>query len=100
MDIPEPDTLFDDYANRSEVLKDNEMMIAEHMMYDYDLKVTGSTVPDALGRTFKNAGIDTPPARYDFRSIHADKFGGRDGSLYSKQKVLRDLKAYVAKART
>jgi len=54
VDIPEPDTLFDDYANRSEVLKDNEMMIAKHMMYDYDLKVTGSKVPDALGRTFKN----------------------------------------------
>jgi len=54
VDIPEPDTLFDDYSNRTDILKDNEMMIAKHMMYDYDLKITGSKVPDALGRTYKN----------------------------------------------
>jgi len=54
VEIPEPDTLFDDYSNRSEVLKDNEMMIAKHMMYDYDLKVTGSKEADALGRSFEN----------------------------------------------
>lgn len=37
--LPEPSTLFDDYANRSATLKDNEMEIGRHMRWDYDLKV-------------------------------------------------------------
>ena len=52
--IPEPPSLFDDYANRSELLKANEMSIAGHLMYDYDLKITGATEKDVLGRAFKN----------------------------------------------
>ncbi|AQT69426.1 Arylsulfatase [Anaerohalosphaera lusitana] len=54
VEIPEPDTLFDDYSNRTDLLKKNEMEIGRHMMYDYDLKVTGSKKPDALGRKFAN----------------------------------------------
>ena len=52
--IPEPPTLFDDYSNRSEFLKENEMQISDHLMYDYDLKITGSQEEDALGRKLKN----------------------------------------------
>lgn len=54
VDIPEPPTLFDDFKNRAGVLKENEAMIAKHMMYDYDLKVPGLGIPDALGRDNKN----------------------------------------------
>lgn len=54
VDIPEPPTLFDDYSNRSEFLKENEMMIAKHLMYEYDLKIAGSKEKDALGRSFAN----------------------------------------------
>lgn len=39
VDIPEPETLFDDYSDRSDVLKDHEMGIADHLIMDYDLKV-------------------------------------------------------------
>lgn len=56
-DIPEPDSLFDDYSGRSEVLKRNEMSVAGHLMYDYDLKVTGSKLPDKLGRTLENPEV-------------------------------------------
>ncbi len=52
--IPEPPTLFDDYAGRSPVLKENEMRIADHLMYDYDLKIIGTPEKDAIGRAFKN----------------------------------------------
>lgn len=52
--IPEPPTLFDDYAHRSALLQANEMSIAGHLMYDYDLKIIGATEKDALGRAFKN----------------------------------------------
>jgi len=39
VEIPEPDNLFDDYANRSETLTRNEMEIARHFYWDYDLKL-------------------------------------------------------------
>ena len=37
--IPEPPTLFDDYANRSKTLAENEMEIDRHMHWQYDLQV-------------------------------------------------------------
>lgn len=54
--IEEPKSLFDDYANRSETLKANEMEIDRHMTWAYDLKVRddellGIEVPD-----FRNYG--------------------------------------------
>jgi len=52
--IPEPPTLFDDYSNRSEFLKENEMSIAGHLMYEYDLKIAGSQEEDLLGRKNQN----------------------------------------------
>lgn len=52
--IPEPPTLFDDYSNRSEVLKRNEMEIARHMMMGWDLKIDGTGIKDALGRDWDN----------------------------------------------
>ena len=39
VEIPVPETLFDDYSNRNSNLLDNEMTIDEHMSLDYDLKV-------------------------------------------------------------
>jgi N-acetylglucosamine-6-sulfatase len=39
MDIPEPETLFDTYENRSETLAKNAMSIDKHFYYSYDLKV-------------------------------------------------------------
>lgn len=37
--IPEPETLFDDYANRSRTLSENEMEIDRHFDWAYDAKV-------------------------------------------------------------
>lgn len=37
-DIPEPDTLFDTWDNRSVTLKNNEMSIKEHFQYEHDMK--------------------------------------------------------------
>ena len=39
IDIPEPETLFDDYANRSKTLAANEMEIDRHFDWAYDAKV-------------------------------------------------------------
>jgi N-acetylglucosamine-6-sulfatase len=37
-DVPEPETLFDDYANRSPLLAENEMSIANHFHWSHDMK--------------------------------------------------------------
>lgn len=39
VNIPEPETLFDDYGNRSSTLKTNEMEIDRHFDWAYDAKV-------------------------------------------------------------
>lgn len=41
VDIPEPATLFDDYANRHPSLKEQEMTIAEHFFYGWDMRFQG-----------------------------------------------------------
>ena len=39
--LPEPDSLFDDYKNRSVSLPEQKMTIARHMYWEYDLKLEG-----------------------------------------------------------
>ena len=53
--IPEPSSLFDDYANRSKTLGENEMEIDRHFHWTYDAKV----------RKDERKGIELPgPDRY------------------------------------
>lgn len=42
--IPEPDTLFDDYADRSALLKENEMSIQKHFSWSHDMKLRGENL--------------------------------------------------------
>ena len=42
--IPEPDSLFDDYNNRSLTLQDNEMSLAGHFSWSHDAKFHGENV--------------------------------------------------------
>jgi N-acetylglucosamine-6-sulfatase len=37
IDLPEPDSLFDDYSNRSEALKTQEMTISDHFFWGWDM---------------------------------------------------------------
>ncbi|MGB1261210.1 MAG: sulfatase/phosphatase domain-containing protein, partial [Akkermansiaceae bacterium] len=46
IEIPEPDSLFDDYANRSKTLPKNEMEIDRHFRWSYDAKVRKEEVGD------------------------------------------------------
>ena len=43
-DVPEPDTLRDDYAGRSELLKENEMSIRNDMHWGHDMKFRGNNL--------------------------------------------------------
>lgn len=46
-DVPEPESLFDDYANRTPLLKENEMSIKDHFYWGHDAKLHGeSQFPD------------------------------------------------------
>lgn len=46
------------------------------------------------GEVFKNE-LKGVPAKYDFRTTYASKFGGKDGYIYDKEAVLKDVKMFV-----
>ncbi|MCA9434764.1 MAG: sulfatase [Candidatus Omnitrophica bacterium] len=56
IEIPEPDTLFDDYSNRNSGAKNQEMTIANHMYDAYDLKISPT---EALEGPAKNLWDNT-----------------------------------------
>ena len=65
IEIPEPDTLFDDYQNRSVTLKSNEMSLSHHFDWMYDLKL----------RNDEREGIELPgPNRY--RAVEYSRMNG------------------------
>lgn len=47
--FPEPDNLFDDYANRGTAAKTAEMNLLEHMMYNHDSKIRPETIEEMGG---------------------------------------------------
>ncbi|MGB7344224.1 MAG: sulfatase/phosphatase domain-containing protein [Pirellulaceae bacterium] len=54
-DVPEPETLFDDYANRSSLLQQNEMSLAKHFHWGHDMKFHGDTpFPDFFASQHQN----------------------------------------------
>ncbi|WP_246117798.1 sulfatase/phosphatase domain-containing protein [Adhaeretor mobilis] len=59
-DIPEPPTLHDNYSNRSELLKQNEMSIRDHMMWRHDMKLHGKI---EFPKHFKTEGRNGEYAR-------------------------------------
>ncbi|MFT4688175.1 MAG: arylsulfatase A-like enzyme/lysophospholipase L1-like esterase [Limisphaerales bacterium] len=42
--VPEPDSLFDSYAGRTSLLKENEMSVANHMHWGHDMKFNGKNL--------------------------------------------------------
>lgn len=49
IEIPEPATLFDDYANRTSAARTQEMEIGRHMDFNWDLKVRQRPDPERMG---------------------------------------------------
>lgn len=48
------------------------------------------------GKEFVNE-LGGVPAHYDYKTVHAALFQGRNGYLYTKEQVLSDIKAFVEK---
>jgi arylsulfatase A-like enzyme len=73
--IPEPETLFDDYATRSQAAKEQEMSVADHLQLEYDLK------------------MGDPPERMnsDQKSVWESVYGPRRRMFYRTKPQGRDL---------
>lgn len=57
--------------------------------------VTAAELYKALtGEVFKNE-LKGTPAKYDFRTIYASRFGGKGGYICSKEEVMADIKMFV-----
>lgn len=71
-EIPEPESLFDDYADRSRTLADNEMEIDRHFDWAYDAKIRQDErgeiqlpPPDRYGTPEYNRMNDSQKKRWD-----------------------------------
>ena len=56
VELPEPDTLFDEYEGRSETLPANEMEVDRHLTWAYDLKVRKDEMDGAELPSFREYG--------------------------------------------
>ena len=48
------------------------------------------------GRKFRNEVFETI-IRYDYKTIHANLFGGKNGYIYNKEEILKAIKKFVEK---
>ncbi len=106
-DLPEPATLFDDYANRSSVLKEHEMGIYKHMYWGHDMKFDGknpfpahfsSGLPDRQFGRLSEEDKKIYRAAYDDENtkLIADmKAGKLDQKAVTKWKYQRYIKDYL-----
>ena len=56
IDIPEPETLFDNYLGRSKTLATNEMEVDRHLTWAYDLKLRDDELDGVKLPSFRNYG--------------------------------------------
>lgn len=90
VEIPEPDTLFDDYSNRSETLKTNEMELDRHFHWAYDAKVRGDEMKAASVKLPGPNGYGTP----EYRRMNDEQKKAWDAHFGPKnQKLFADFKA-------
>lgn len=54
----------------------------------------GELYKSLTGESFRNE-LKADPAKYDFRTIHADKFGRKSGYICSKAEIMQDIKLFV-----
>jgi N-acetylglucosamine-6-sulfatase len=107
IEMPEPDTLFDDYANRSSVLKEHAMGVYSHMSWSHDMKFQG---PNLFPSHFQGGHKDgqfprlsdedkkTYIAAYDDENqkfIADMKAGKLDQKAITKWKYQRYIKDYL-----
>jgi arylsulfatase A-like enzyme len=104
--IPEPDTLFDDYAGRTSAAARQEMEIDRHMTLSYDLKLWPNLLrPDEpllnAVNNFRERMTDDQRAAWDAvyapvaDQFHADPPEGRDLVRWKYQRYMQDYLASI-----
>ena len=84
--LPEPDSLFDDYSNRSAALKEHEMGIKGHFYWNYDMKLPE---PNLYPEHFLNGLED-----FQFKRLsEEDKKTFLAAYAPNNEKFLADMKA-------
>ncbi|MBN1852835.1 MAG: sulfatase [Pirellulales bacterium] len=100
-DLPEPPTLFDDYANRASPASKQEMTIARHMYEGHDLKLIPPTdpmsVPNGPDRSWQNQIRSlTPQQREPFLAAYAPKNEAfRNANLQGEELVRWKYQRYI-----
>lgn len=90
--IPEPETLFDDYATRSAAAREQEMTIAEHLRMEYDLKM--GPPPERLNEEQKEAWEAAyTPKREAFEK---DRPEGKELVRWRYQRYMEDYLGCIA----
>jgi N-acetylglucosamine-6-sulfatase len=105
-DLPEPPTLFDDYANRSKVLTKQEMTIANHFFWGWDMMLHGKPTDPrfmpGLANSEYNRMSDAEKAAFDAvygpqnEKLLADLAAGKmDDAALTRWKYQRYIKNYL-----
>jgi N-acetylglucosamine-6-sulfatase len=104
VDIPEPDTLFDDYANRHPSLAKQDMSIEENFFYGWDMKFKGEnpypqyfgSYPNYEYRRMTEAQQEAWDASYEaenqalLAAIEAGEMSEKDVTRWKYQRYIKD----------
>ncbi len=73
--IPEPETLYDDYANRSRVLAEQAMELSKDFEWGWDMHMEGASPDPRFGNVLANQELErmTPPQKELFRNANRDE---------------------------
>ena len=96
MQLPEPPTLFDDYANRTSAAKEQEMTIGEHMRAGWDLKVPGGEGYDNFARHLTEEQLARLEEAYAAENERAAGLTGAERVRWNYQRYLKDYLRSVA----
>ncbi len=91
-EFPEPDTLFDDYATRSEAAKEQEMTLQKHMQLEYDLKI--GPPPERMTEEQKTAWEDAYGPKRD--SFNKKNPQGKELVRWKYQRYMQDYLGCIA----
>jgi arylsulfatase A-like enzyme len=91
-EFPEPDTLFDDYATRSEAAKEQEMTLQKYMQLEYDLKM--GPPPERMTEEQKTAWEDAYGPKRD--AFYKKNPQGKELVRWKYQRYMQDYLGCIA----
>jgi len=110
-DLPEPETLFDDYANRSKALAAQEMTIARHFFWGWDMFLHGQPTDPRFMPGLANGEYSrmTDEQKAAFDKVYGPKnqklldelaTGNMDDEALTRWKYQRYIKNYLSTIRS